>query len=76
MDGETKCSLLRLGGTGVLLAVLAYPLSMGPAFWFHRALGIPSARVFDAVYTPVVWVLERCPDWVDDLWDFYFRHWV
>jgi hypothetical protein len=50
--------------TLMLLLVVAYPLSIGPALWWASAGGPHSERwrTFNAVYAPLEWADNHC-DW-------------
>jgi len=50
--------------TVALLAVLAYPLSFGPACWWFSADSGTGVRVAPAMYWPIGWLAEWGPDCV------------
>jgi hypothetical protein len=47
--------------TVVLVVVLAYPLSMGPANWMAGKVGSPAwmLATLDVVYAPVIWIARH-----------------
>ena len=58
----------------VVVLLVLYPLSYGPAWWLIMN-GYISASVFSAVYTPIYWLAENW-EWFGDLLRWYIALWV
>jgi hypothetical protein len=78
MISDRKKPGVAFWATLVVVAVLvAYPLSIGPAYWLKRqdwAYG-STHGAFHAVYGPIIWIYQQGPQpahdaigWYVDLW--------
>ena len=47
-----------------LVAIIVYPLSLGPVCWLLNHVGAPewATPCISVVYTPLWWVLQRVPE--------------
>jgi hypothetical protein len=50
-----------VGGVLLLLAVIAYVLSIGPAWWLARNQFV-SWEVYRTIYTPLLWCHNASPE--------------
>ena len=64
--------------TVVLVALVGYPLSMGPAWWLWHKLDLPAWVTvgMDWVYEPVWWASWNGPDWFCDAAKKYLNWWT
>jgi hypothetical protein len=46
----------------VVVVLVAYPLSFGPACWISSRVQ-PSGRVVSVIYSPVIWTWHRSSPW-------------
>jgi hypothetical protein len=61
MSDKQKTSGMAFWATVVLVVVLlAYPLSFGPACWMTSRMAGPT-RMLPIVYRPILWVMGSCP---------------
>ncbi len=71
-DEPKKRSRGWIGCAAIVMLLLAYPLSTGPALWWASAKGPRSERwdTLNLVYAPLDWVGKRC-DWFDKAMTWY-----
>ena len=66
----------------LLVLLVIYPLSAGPAMWFDVKLSsrYRSPQWFRAtigqLYVPLVTALGHGPDWLEELWSDYVGWWI
>jgi hypothetical protein len=63
--------------TVVVVALLAYPLSMGPAWRLSREIGLPefAQHGVDVFYEPVWWARWNGPEWFQNAAQTYLHWW-
>jgi hypothetical protein len=64
--------------TVVVVVLVVYPLSMGPASWLGRQAGSPFwlSRAIAAIYQPLWWIEGRLPQFVSDQQARYLGWWI
>jgi hypothetical protein len=61
-------------GTVVLVLVMAYPLSFGPACWLYsRSESLEIWETSDRIYYPILWACWHAPEPVGDAIDWYMN---
>jgi len=62
----------------IIVALIVYPLSTGPAILLEGTLGFPArlGYLLDAVYAPLHWTLDRFPQSVRDWHIQYLSLWL
>jgi hypothetical protein len=62
----------------LLFALVAYPLSVGPAAWLANSSWCPEWLAFglEVVYAPLEWLADHGPDWVRDAIYTYAGWWT
>lgn len=71
MSDQPKKRFRRWSWWVVVLALVAYPFSIGPAYWFHTHYGGEwTADAINTFYAPVQWCAERSYT-TDDMLDSY-----
>jgi hypothetical protein len=57
----------------VVVALVAYPLSWGPACWIITRIGDPpwALEVYWKLYAPILWLDQHSPAWVQDATEWY-----
>jgi len=70
------CSTVIL--TGLVVILVAYPLSYGPACMIEEKLGYPEwlATPIELTYAPLEWTESFAPERIQNLYSWYFRLWV
>ncbi len=61
MSEEGQTTGVAFWGCILLLVLLAYPISMGPACWISSRLGL-GANLVSRIYAPVIRICDRGPD--------------
>jgi hypothetical protein len=67
--------------TAVVVVLLAYPLSQGPAGWIVDRMGAPPWAIesFMAIYWPVMtvqaWLVANGPKWIEETISWYLSLW-
>jgi hypothetical protein len=62
----------------VMVVAIAYPLSMGPAWWMCHKIDFPGCVIqgIDFVYEPIWWAAWNGPEWFRDLAQGYLNWWT
>jgi hypothetical protein len=62
----------------VVLMLVAYPLSLGPAIWLRTRPGSPTwvRSAYWKIYAPIVWIYEHGPEPIKESIDWYGEFWV
>jgi hypothetical protein len=72
MNPEQRKPGVAFWSTVVLVAVLAYPVSFGPACWIVSWAGSGS-RILATAYRPIIWVWDHGPRSLNDPLHWYTR---
>ena len=61
---QWKCGWWAYAGATFMVAIIAYPLSLGPVYWLINHVGAPEwgQTCILVVYAPLGWVLDRVPE--------------
>jgi len=62
----------------LMFALLAYPLSIGPAAWLANSSWCPPWLEFglQVVYAPLEWLADNGPEWLHDAIYAYAGRWI
>jgi hypothetical protein len=61
MTGDRKKPGVAFWGTVVVVALLAYPLSFGPACWLAQRDAATTERLAPRLYWPIGWAFTKSP---------------
>jgi hypothetical protein len=70
MGGHKKPGMAFWTTVVVVVALVAYPLSFGPACWLASRCNLPGDWLF-VVYAPMIWPLNNGPDFLFDAISWY-----
>ena len=75
MSEDRKQPGVAFWATVVVVALLAYPASYGPAEWLYARNCLPrlSAPVLRKIYWPMLWVRTQGPQAIGDALEWYSR---
>ena len=78
MSGDRKKSGVAFWATVLLVGVLVYVASFGPAIWVIDHDDLPAAWAVDAfeiVYRPILWLEDNGPTPISNAIDWYLELW-
>ncbi len=70
--------LVAIVAAVMIFALLAYPLSIGPAAWVVNSPWCPQwvGEGLEVVYFPLEWLADNGPDWIGDALETYADWWI